>query len=100
MFRKLLDAQSKALVVDHKVLSGDQTVRLHRIEQRDVPGRIARGKVQVTETINSTWLLRTRHQRPTGRATDQCDEFPPPHGSALARATDYQGEMRCASKQN
>ena len=63
MFRKLSYMQSKALVVDHKVLSSDETVRLHCIEQRDVPGRIARGKRQHAYAINSA-RLRTRREWP------------------------------------
>jgi hypothetical protein len=63
MFRKLPDAQSKTLVVDHKVLSRDQTVRLHGIEQRDVPGGIALGKRQFAQAINPAWFLRAHGER-------------------------------------
>ena len=83
MFRKLLDAQSKTLIVDHKVLSGDQTVRLHRIEQRDVPGRIPWSKVQTTEVINPAWFLCPRCERPrSGGTANKRDEFPSLHGFA------------------
>ena len=41
MFRKLLDAQSKSLVVDYKVLALDETVPLQRVEQSDIPWRVS-----------------------------------------------------------
>ena len=63
VFRKLLDAQSKTLAVDYEVLPINETIRLHRIEQGDVPWRVAWTKVQITEAINPARLLRARGHR-------------------------------------
>jgi hypothetical protein len=64
--RKLVDAQSKTVIVDHKILPIDETVRLHRVEKRGILRRLAWTQMQITEAINTTRLLRARSERPCG----------------------------------
>jgi hypothetical protein len=39
--RKLVDAQPKTLIVDHKISPIDETVRFQRVEKSDIIGRVA-----------------------------------------------------------
>ncbi len=60
MIVKRTDAQPKTRLVDHKILSIDETVRLHRIEKRGIVRRIAWTQMQVTEAIGPPRFLRQR----------------------------------------
>ena len=39
--RKLVDAQPKTVIVDHKISPIDETVRFQRVEKSDIIGRVA-----------------------------------------------------------
>src|SRR5262249_23699116 len=54
-----------------------------------LPCRLVRREVHEHPDASHTGrLLRSRHHRPRSRA-EKCDEFPPPHGSPLARTELY-----------
>jgi hypothetical protein len=48
---KLVDMQIETGVVDKKILTHDEIVRLQRLEQRDSPRRIARAEAQFAEAM-------------------------------------------------
>src|SRR3974390_2481570 len=92
MLRKLLDAQSPAMRIGQKVLPLDKAVPLQLFEKSDVPPRITWTKVQATEAIGPTHLLRASRERPRRRTTEQRDEFAALHSmTSSARASSVGG---------
>ena len=87
MLIKLLDAQSPAMRIGQKVLPLDKAMPLQLVEKRDVPPRIAWTKVQATEAIGSTDLLRARRKRPRRCTEEKHSEFAPLHVLPQAQET-------------
>jgi hypothetical protein len=65
VLRKLIEAEPKTAIVDHKILSVDEAVWFHRLEQRCIPRCLAWAQVQVTKTINPVRLLCASRDRPS-----------------------------------